>query len=286
LALTALLAHGSGQGPEPQILSARHFPCKVSMIFVGKRHKSLREMIYEASAASVMRPKVSEQVGNAGNFIEREMARCRVVGFDLAGREFDNPPELFSTEFRRLSRLHIPLTVHAGENAPAQFIEDAILVLQAKRIGHGLALLEDEALIARVREDRVCIELCPVCNHQTSQFSPPESPIGRKYPLRRMLDAGIVVTLNTDNPVISNTNLVKEYLQASYAHSLNGLTLWDVLAFVRSGLVCSFLSRSERRALIQIVEQHIVDLLGSEDALSYLRDVLETQRGATAVSYF
>ena len=257
----------------------RRLPCKVSLVFVGKRHKSTREMILEATAVALMRPTGERPIASAKEFAETEMARCRVVGFDLAGRESDNPPELFAEEFSRLSRLHIPFTVHAGENAPASFIEDALLLLQAKRIGHGLALSEDRGLMTRVREDRVCIELCPVCNHQTSHFVPPESSApGRRYPLKEYLEHGIYVTINTDNPIISNTNLVREYFQASYAYDDKGLSLWDALRIMRMGYVCSFLHLPERRAMIEMVEQFLFDLFSSADCIGYLRELADLQR--------
>jgi adenosine deaminase len=263
-------AHGSCLG--------KRLPCKVSLIFVGKRHKSTREMILEAAAAAVMRPSGEQPVANARDFVDKEMRRCRVVGFDLAGREYDCPPELFADEFSRLSRLHIPLTIHAGENAPAKFIEDAILLLQAKRIGHGLALAEDQSLMTRVREDRVCIELCPICNHQTSHFTPPgRQSHGRPYPLKEFLEHGIYVTVNTDNPIISYTNMVKEYFQASYAYDKHGLSLWDALRIMRMGYVCSFLHLPERRAMIEMVEQYLFDLFSSEGALDCLRRLASFQ---------
>jgi adenosine deaminase len=257
----------------------RRLPCKVSLVFVGKRHKSTREMILEAAAAAVMRPSGERPVRNAREFVEREMARCRVVGFDLAGQESDNPPELFVEEFSRLSRLHIPFTVHAGENAPAKFIEDAILLLQAKRIGHGLALAEDQGLMVRVREDRVCVELCPVCNHQTSHFLPGNSKgPGRRYPLKDYLEYGLLVAINTDNPIISNTNLVREYFQASYAYDDKGLSVWEALRVMRMGYVCSFLRLPERRAMIETVEQFLFDLFSREDCVAYLREIADLQR--------
>lgn len=254
-------------------------PCKVSLVFVGKRHKTTREMILEAAAAAVMRPAGESSVANAKEFVDKEMRRCRVVGFDLAGREYDHPPKLFADEFSRLSRLHIPLTVHAGENAPANFIEDAILLLGAKRIGHGLSLAEDPALMARVREERVCIELCPVCNHQTSHFAPPdEGSPGRKYPLKTYLDHGIYVSINTDNPIISDTNLVKEYFQASYAYSKKGMTLWDALRIMRMGYVCSFLHLPERKAMLELVEQFLFDFFSDENVVANLRELVDMQQ--------
>ena len=267
-----------GDKTKGRVLIGGHLPSKVSLIFVGKRHKGTSQLILEAAAAAVMRPSGDVPAASARDFVEREMQRCRVVGFDLAGQEVGHPPESFAQEFARLSRLHIPLTIHAGENAPARFIEDAVLVLRARRIGHGLALAEDTRLMTRMREDRICVELCPVCNHQTSHFTPSTEGGGRQYPLKRFLEHGLYVTINTDNPVISNTNLVKEYFQASYAYDSAGLSLWDALRLMRMGYVCSFLHLPERRAMIEMVEQYLWDLFSREDIVDYLRDFAALQR--------
>ena len=93
---------------EGQVLD-RRLPCKVSLIFAGKRHKPSREMILEAAAAAVMRPgaqRRTERASSAEGFATREMGRCRVVGFDLAGPELGGAPSLFIDEFSRLSAAH------------------------------------------------------------------------------------------------------------------------------------------------------------------------------------
>lgn len=253
----------------------QRLPCKVSLVFVGKRHKALREMILEAAAAAVLKPAGDSPVRSPADFVDREFAACRVVGFDLAGPEDGNPPSAHAAEFGRLGRLHVPITVHAGENAGPQFIEDAILTLGAVRIGHGLSLAEDRRLIARVRDERIAIELCPVCNHQTSHFHSPgagHAP-SRPYPLRDFLTSGLYVSINTDNPVISDTNIVREYLEASYATA--GLTLWEMLRLVRMGFVTSFLPLQERKHVLSLVGEHIFDLLRDEDVVQRLRILSE-----------
>jgi adenosine deaminase len=260
--------------------ATRSLPCKVSIILVGKRHKPSRQMILEAAASAVLRPTGENPVSSVRDFVRRELAQSRIVGFDLAGNEVGNPPTLFIEEFRRLSRLHIPLTVHAGENESARFIEDAILALGARRIGHGLSLEEDPGLMARVREDRICVELCPVSNHQTSSFGPPEDGRARHYPLKRLLAEGIMVTLNTDNPIISSTNAVREFFQASYAFDALGMSLWDALRLVRFGYVASFLPLPERRAMLELVSQYLFDLLTDPKVLKQLKIAKAWQDGS------
>jgi adenosine deaminase len=252
---------------------------KVSLIFVGKRHKPMRELMLEADAVGMMYAAIPDPVAN----FEEETQQCRVVGFDLAGNEPEYPPALFADEFRRLSRHHIPLTVHAGENSPAQYIEDAIVVLGAGRIGHGLALVEDPGLLQRVREDGVCIELCPISNDQTGAFSD-----ARPYPLHRFMQEGIDVCLNTDNPIISDTDIVKEFFQASWAVSeakcaaqpertdtQQGLSLWDALQLIKTGFKRSFLPLSVRRQLLAKADDLIYEKLLEPEVLERLRDLAD-----------
>lgn len=264
----------------------RFFPCKVSLVFVGKRHKPTRDMILEAAAAAVMRPVAEPRVKTAREFVLREMPRCRVVGFDLAGQEVGFPPRVFAEEFKRLSRLHIPLTVHAGENAPSAFIEDAILELGARRIGHGLSLAQDPGLMARVREEEVCVELCPISNHQTSTYSPGNAaPPARAYPLRAFLDAGVPLTINTDNPAVSATNMVREFFHASHAYDAEkGLPLWEALRIVRTGYLHCFLSLPERRALLELVDQFLFDLFSDPGVVGVLRRLHAAQVRGTSLS--
>jgi len=237
----------------------RLFPAKVNLIFTGKRHKATREILMEASAGVMLNSESTSKAISASEFISENMARCRVVGFDLAGLEESFPPEMFRPQFEQLSRMHIPITAHAGENASASFVESAVLDLRARRLGHGLALADDERLMARVREERICIELCPVSNYQTNEFA--DSKPGRVYPLRKFLEFGNIVCLNTDNPIVSYTNIVKEFFQASYAYGGDGLSLWDALRMIRMGFAHAFKGLAERRALIELAEQMIFDLL-------------------------
>jgi adenosine deaminase len=154
-------------------------------------------------------------------------------------------------------------------------VEDSILRLGARRIGHGLSLVEDQGLMARVREDRVGIELCPISNFQTSHFGGPKE--ARPYPLRELLGNGILVSINTDNPVISHTNIIREFFQASYAWGDRGMPLWEALRLIRMGYVMSFLNQQERRAILEIVGQRVFDLFTHDGTLQMLRDLARSQ---------
>jgi adenosine deaminase len=256
----------------------RPWPVKVGLILVGKRHKATRQMILEAAAGAVLhQPTTTLEAMGPAEFV-RSMGRCRIVGFDLAGHEPDFPPSLFTSEFERLSRLHIPMTVHAGENAGPQFVEDAVLELRARRIGHGLSVVEDPRLLARIREDDICIELCPTSNYQTNSGFSASGEGGRPYPLTQLLRAGVSVCINTDNPGTSWTNIVKEYFKASESTGRRGLTLWDALRLVRTGFAHAFVPSPEREAMLDVVDQILFDLFSSAETVAMLSDLLEAQQ--------
>ncbi|OXM15403.1 adenosine deaminase [Paenibacillus herberti] len=129
-----------------------------------------------------------------------------VVGVDLAGDEAGHPNELHTEVFELADRLGLPITIHAGEAAGACSIRSAVEKLRARRIGHGVRLREDAELTQVIRERRIPLELCVISNVQTKAVSSMEN-----HPIRDYLDQGLLVTVNTDNPTVSGTNLTREY---------------------------------------------------------------------------
>lgn len=252
-------------------LATYRFPCKTSVVLTGKRHKSSRLLVREAGAGAVLHARPLNPAASAGEFSKRAVRECRVVGFDLAGQEDEHHPQEFRAEYEQISRMHIPVTIHAGENAPVGFVESAILDLMARRLGHGLALADDRLLMERARDDGICIELCPVSNFQTNAVYPKgKSGQGREYPLHKFFKMGLNVTLNTDNPVVSHTNMVKECFQASYALGGTGLSVWELLRILRTGFTQSFLTQPERRALLELADQIVFDLFSRPEILDML----------------
>ncbi len=134
-----------------------------------------------------------------------------VVAIDLAGPEGNFPPSRFSRVFSEARQLKIPITIHAGEDGGPSSIGDALL-MGAGRLGHGTRLIEEWSngspgiLTKEILKRRVCLEMCPSSNFQTGAWKTLET-----YPFRNYLKQGIRVTLNTDNRLVSLTNLSMEY---------------------------------------------------------------------------
>ena len=135
-------------------------------------------------------------------------ARVGVVGFDIAGPESGNPPRLFRSayEIARIGRLG--LTVHAGEDAPAEYVWDAVDGLGAQRIGHGCSAAGDEALMRRLARDRIVVECCLSSNYDSGAVRR-----GEPHPIHRFLEAGVPVAICCDNTTVSRTDQVKETLR-------------------------------------------------------------------------
>ena len=136
--------------------------------------------------------------------------RTGVVGFDIAGPERGNPPRLFRSayEVARLGRLG--LTAHAGEDAPAEYVWQAVDELGVQRVGHGCAAARDPELVKRLARDRIAVEVCVSSNYHTGAVAR-----GAVHPLLTFLEAGVPVALCCDNSTVSHTDAVGESLLAA-----------------------------------------------------------------------
>jgi aminodeoxyfutalosine deaminase len=130
------------------------------------------------------------------------------VGFDIAGPERGNPPRLFRStyEIARVGRLG--LTVHAGEDAPAAYVWEAVDGLGAQRIGHGCAAAGDPELLRRLARDGIVVECCVSSNYDSGAVRR-----GEPHPIHKFLEAGVPVAICCDNTTVSRTDQVKETLR-------------------------------------------------------------------------
>jgi adenosine deaminase len=169
-----------------------------------------------------------------------------VVGFDLAGGEAGNPAALHAQAFAHCTAHGLPCTCHAGEGDGAGSIAQAMHTCHAHRIGHGTHLIDDPVLMAEARDTGVAIECCLTSNLQTRAI-----PSIDAHPLRQYFDAGVQVSINTDNRLMSGTDLVSEYLLA--ARHL-GFTFDELLRLARQGFTNAFLPDAEKQALLARVD--------------------------------
>ena len=137
-------------------------------------------------------------------------ARVGVVGFDIAGPERGNPPRLFKSTYQIARLGHLGLTVHAGEDAPAEYVWQAIDELGATRVGHGCSAVTDPELLKRMARDRIVVECCLASNYHTGAVKP-----GVRHPVFALVDAGVPVAICCDNTTVSRTDQVQETLRVA-----------------------------------------------------------------------
>lgn len=157
-----------------------------------------------------------------------------VCALDIAGAEALYPTDGYAELFGLARRLRVPFTIHAGEAAGPDSVRTA-LAFGARRIGHGVRAGEDPALIRTLARRRVPLEMCPTSNLCTCVLSDPAA-----YPLRAYMEAGVRVTVNTDDPSIEGTTLREEY--RAMIDSL-GLTRREVDRLLHNAVRASFAPR-------------------------------------------
>ncbi|RJO68124.1 MAG: adenosine deaminase [Myxococcales bacterium] len=155
-----------------------------------------------------------------------------VVGFDLAGSEYNNPPKEHRKSFYLVVSNNINCTVHAGEASGAESVHQAIHYLKANRIGHGTRLYENGDLMNYVNDHRIPLEICLKSNVQTGAV-----PSMEAHPFPMYFRKGIRVTINTDNRLITDTTVTDELLLANHAF---GLSLFDIKSLIMNGFKSMF----------------------------------------------
>lgn len=197
-----------------------------------------------------------ESVEIAAQVAELALQRMErgIVALDLAGNEVDFSAIPFLDVFRAARNGGLKVTVHAGEWGGPGNVREAIEVFQADRIGHGVRVMEDPAVAAVARERQTVFEVCVTSNFQSGVV-----PTLIAHPIRRMLAEGLNVTVNTDDPSISQITLSDEYGVAVEVFGLSHAALTGViLAAARA----SFLNEAEKTDLLRRLAQEIASAAG------------------------
>ncbi len=164
--------------------------------------------------------------------------RDKFIGVGLDSSEVGHPPEKFARVFAMSKAAGLRLVAHAGEEGPPAYIWQALDVLGVERIDHGVRCLEDEKLVARLAKDRIPLTVCPLSNLKLRV-----TPDLRQHPLKKMLDAGLCATINSDDPAYfggyMNTNW-----EATFA-ALN-LTATDAVTLARNSFEAAFVDEVTR----------------------------------------
>ncbi len=172
-----------------------------------------------------------------------------VVGFDLAGAEYDHPAKHHKAAFQLVRDNNINVTIHAGEAYGPESIAQAIHVCGAHRLGHGCRLRENGDLLHYVNDHRIPMECCPSSNVQTGAIRDLAS-----HPLKLYKHLGLRVTVNTDNRLVTDTTVSKELW---LCHSQMGLTLNDLKQIILSGFKSAFLPFHVKQQYLRKVSEEL-----------------------------
>src|SRR5262245_38435118 len=171
--------------------------------------------------------------------------RDKIVGVGLDSSEAGHPPSKFERVFRRARDAGFFLTAHAGEEGPPSYVWQALDVLGVARVDHGVRSVEDPTLVGRLARDRVALTVCPLSNLRLRVV---DDLI--HHPLRRMMDRGLVVTVNSDDPAYFGGYVNQNYRAVSDALSLGREA---IVTIVRNGFHAALMPASKRdRALAEV----------------------------------
>lgn len=179
----------------------------------------------------------------------REAIACRgsgTVGIDLAGDESNYPPALFARAVGLAREAGLGITVHAGEFAGPSSIWTSIYQLGAHRLGHGIRAVEDPELLHYLREHSVTLEICPSSNLRLGLVN----ALGT-HPLKKLMAAGVQVTINSDDPVLLSTDLSRELHLVADALQLN---LDEITELLQTAARAAFLPDDARTNLEQAID--------------------------------
>ncbi|MCX7786412.1 MAG: CRISPR-associated ring nuclease [Spirochaetes bacterium] len=211
-------------------------PLRAGILLIASRHRKMSE--------------VYQYIELMKEIYTRKEHADLLLGLDLAGDEKQASPQRLREAFLEVMNWCPYITIHAGETENARSVWEAVYHLNAERIGHGLTLKEDSELMRKVIDRGIALEMCPSSNHQIVGFT------SQEYPLKKYLDEGARVTVNTDNPGISRTNLTKEYLQAARL-TPGGLSILEIFQLIKNGFSAAFLPLGERERLLLEIEQEL-----------------------------
>ena len=171
----------------------------------------------------------------------------RVIGIGLGGQEIGNPCLAYKDVFAAAREAGLHTVAHAGEEVGPESIRDAVLQLGAERIGHGTSAIQDPKLMDLLKERAIPLEICPTSNVVTGKY------VHRydEHPIKDFLARGLVVTLNTDDPILFDVELNEEYRRASERIGLDDESIHRML---RYGVSASFMDGKRKAAALAALE--------------------------------
>jgi len=173
----------------------------------------------------------------------------RIVAVGLDSAEVGHPPAKFADVFARAREAGFLCVAHAGEEGPADYVREALDLLHVARIDHGNRALDDKSLVARLAREQVPLTVCPLSNLRLGVVR-----AAREHPLKTMLEAGLRVTVNSDDPAYFGGYVNENYLAMQAAL---GLTRAQIVTLARNSFEAAFLGRDDKDRLLARLEAYV-----------------------------
>lgn len=200
-------------------MAKKKYPMAVGLICIVQRIKSF----------SIAETVVDFAIDNKDTFI----------ALDLADNEDGFDPKVFAPLFQKAKKAGLHVTVHSGETPnSAPWVKDSIEILGAERIGHGIQIINDVNVLNYVRDQKIPLEICPISNYLTQSFKTYE-----EHPIKKLINAGVLVTVNSDDPGVFATALSDDY---EVLHRVHDFTKADFRRCNQIAFAASFIPQNEK----------------------------------------
>jgi adenosine deaminase len=173
----------------------------------------------------------------------------RIIGIGMGGTEVGNPPSKFKNFFQACRDYGFRTTIHAGEEGPASYVREAFDLLKVDRIDHGNACLNDANLVRSLAEAQIPLTVCPLSNVRLKIVSSME-----EHPLRRLMEAGLKVTVNSDDPPYFDGYVSENLIACQRAL---GLSCEEVVTLAGNSLTSAFVSADDKTLLLARMQAYV-----------------------------
>lgn len=171
----------------------------------------------------------------------------RILGIGLGGQESGNPCRVYADVFRSAREAGLHVVAHAGEEVGPESIREAVIDLGAERIGHGTSAIQDPALMDLLKEKAIPLEICPTSNVITGKYV----HTYEEHPIKTFYERGLLVTLNTDDPVLFDVELEQEYRSVEERLGFDAKGIADLL---RNGVRATFMDDTRKKSALERLE--------------------------------
>ena len=231
---------------DPQTHTARGVPMEIVIDGLYRACQDARQLGVDAELILCFLRHLSEE--DAFDTLEQALPfRDKFIGVGLDSSELGHPPEKFARVFAKCRQHGLHLVAHAGEEGPPAYVWSALDVLKVERIDHGVQSAQDAALMKRLAQDRIPLTVCPLSNLKLCVF-----PRLDQHNLRELLDAGLVATVNSDDPAYFGGYMNENFLQTFAA---TGLDAGHAYRLARNSFEGSFASAAAKRRYVERLDE-------------------------------